>query len=82
MTSLRRSWRSLCPSAAQSLVCDDRAQILADSDCHIRENPHFPNGLGCDTWFHEVETPIRAYSETQFIDLIVEMEDLAYEILF
>jgi len=41
------------------VVWDDGAQILADSDGQFRGNPVFQGGLGCDTWAHAVEFPIR-----------------------
>ena len=50
---------ALCSSAARCVVCDDGAQILGDSGCHLRGNPFFQDGLRCDTWTHAVETPIR-----------------------
>ena len=31
----------LCPSAARHVVCDDGAQILGGSDCHLRETRVF-----------------------------------------
>lgn len=49
----------LCSSAARSVVCDDGAQILGDSDCQFRGNPFFKDGLGCNTWAHAVGFPIR-----------------------
>jgi len=49
----------LCPSAARCVVCDYGAQILGDSDCHLRENPFYQDGLGCDTWPRAVGSPIR-----------------------
>ncbi len=46
------------------MVWDAGAQILGDSDCHHRENPFYQDGLGCDTWPHVVETPIRQAGKT------------------
>jgi len=41
------------------VVWDDGAQILADSDGRFKGNPFFQDRLGCDTWAHALELPIR-----------------------
>jgi len=33
--------------------------IQTVSDCHLRGNPFSQDGLGCDTWPHALELPIR-----------------------
>jgi len=54
----------LCSKAAWRVVWDDGAQIFGDSDDQYRETPFFREGLGCDTWPHAVEMPIRLGCDT------------------